>query len=167
MDPNSIGTGTSNAPKSQTARQMIAAFAGALLFLSIASLIKPEPRTASAVPNESASAAPRPRISGNAARLKSLDRDDASEDISRRLSQTPHPKGWRLVGQLEGRENRLLMFASPEGPRYTVYSLAGDLLAPDLAADDVYRAFPDLDLSTLHDLPASDGKAIMLVTPIE
>ena len=146
---------------------MIVAFACAIVFLGIASFFKPEPRGAAASPTNQPAATPHATVRGNASaqfasRNNSLLEPAADDEVARRLGRTTHTDGWRLLGQLEGREYRVLIFASPVGPRYSVYSLAGELLQADLAADDVYRAFPDLDLGALRDVPASAGKAIML-----
>jgi hypothetical protein len=146
---------------------MIVAFACAIVFLGIASFFKPEPRGAAAVPTNQTVTPPREVVGGSGSaqfrfRNQSLVEPAANDEVARRLGRTTHTDGWRLLGQLEGREHRVLIFASPEGPRYSVYSLSGELLQADLAADDVYRAFPDLELGSLRDVPASDGKTIML-----
>ncbi|MCC6661287.1 MAG: hypothetical protein IT437_10420 [Phycisphaerales bacterium] len=62
----------------------------------------------------------------------------------------------RLLGEVEGNNYTLQVFAGPSGPLYTVRGPSGRVLRERLTADEVYRAFPDLDVRTLHagtDLP--------------
>src|SRR5262249_38131926 len=146
----------SNEPDPSRAwKRTAAVVAGGIAFLGIASLIKPEPRTASAYEN---SVTPAQTLGQNPV-------GGRSPDLAARLALRPHPKGWRVLGSLESTEHIVLVYASPDGPRYSVFTLQGRLISADLAAEDVYREVPDLDLSTLRDLPESDGKALMMVTP--
>lgn len=62
------------------------------------------------------------------------------------------------LGSLSGGDYRIEMFDSAEGPRYSVFDEHGDLLADRLLAEDVYRAVPDLDLTTLF----ADGPLMMV-----
>ena len=140
---------------------MAAVIAGAVAFLGIASLIKPDPRSASAYENGATPihpAAHAPNING-----RSMQGD--SHDILVALSMQAHPQGWRLIGSLEGTEHLVLVYSSPNGPRYSVFTLQGRLVAGGLEAGEVYRVVPELDMTTLRDLPESDGKPLMLVTP--
>lgn len=66
----------------------------------------------------------------------------------------------RLVGEFVGRNYILRVYAGAEGPLYTVCDLRGKVLKDRLAADDVYRAFPDLDVRSLH---AADGTSMGVV----
>jgi len=62
------------------------------------------------------------------------------------------------LGVLTGRDYRIEVTDSPEGPRYSVFDEFGELLADELLADDVYRAVPNLDLTTLF----ADGSLMMV-----
>ncbi|MCC6322788.1 MAG: hypothetical protein IT438_15295 [Phycisphaerales bacterium] len=75
-----------------------------------------------------------------------------------------HPQGWPTLGMLEGAEYLVIVHASPSGPRYTVCNTIGEVLATDLAADDVYRSFPELDIpGMLLDPEANDGSPPMML----
>lgn len=56
----------------------------------------------------------------------------------------------RSMGELIGRDYLVRIIATDDGPRYTVCTLQGDVLETDLAAADVYRLFPGLDLESLQ-----------------
>jgi hypothetical protein len=56
----------------------------------------------------------------------------------------------RLVGEVEGRNYTLQVFAGPAGPLYTVRGPRGQVLRERLTADQVFAAFPDLDVRSLH-----------------
>jgi hypothetical protein len=56
----------------------------------------------------------------------------------------------RLLGEVEGRNYTLQVFAGPTGPLYTVRGPGGQVLRERLTADQVYAAFPDLDVRSLH-----------------
>lgn len=62
------------------------------------------------------------------------------------LLSRPHPRGWPNLGILQGMDYFVLVHGSPNGPRYTVCSRLGEVLESDLAADEVYRSFPELDI---------------------
>ena len=62
------------------------------------------------------------------------------------------------LGVLTGRDYRIEITDSAEGPRYSVFDEFGELLADELLAEDVYRAVPDLELSTLY----ADGPLMMV-----
>lgn len=62
------------------------------------------------------------------------------------------------LGSLSGGDYRIEIFDSPEGARYSVFDQNGDLLADRLLAEDVYRAVPNLDLTTLY----ADGPLMMV-----
>jgi hypothetical protein len=99
----------------------------AVLFLGVASVIKPPPRASTAA----LTPLPAPSAEGLAALAR---------------GQTPGA----LIGTLEGAEHRVLCHASPAGPRYSVFTLDGRLLRADLPADAVYREFPGLDLENMR-----------------
>ncbi len=50
------------------------------------------------------------------------------------------------LGQFVGAEYRVIVTATPEGPRYTVCTHGGKVLQDGLAAAELHRAFPGLDL---------------------
>lgn len=115
--------------------------AGIATFLFLASAFNPAPSTASdafvpGIVDDS------PRRTGSI--IDAL--------LSRR-----HPKRWTNLGMMEGAEYLVLVYGAPEGARYTVCSLQGEVLAPDLAAEEVYRAFPDINIPGMRLDPASDG----------
>jgi hypothetical protein len=112
------------------------------MFLGVASIIKPNPRDA------------------GASVLTSGSRSSASPVAHAEANSTgapDHPKGWKLLGMLEGREHIVKCWASPEGPRYSVYTLDGRMIQADLPADEVYRGFPDVDLPNLRTDPPSSS----------
>lgn len=90
-------------------------------------------------------------------------------DVVRALVQMKQPHGWPLLGALVGKNEMVLVHASPQGPRYSVFTHQGQLLEPDLSADDVYRSFPSLDIKSLRLDPASTDRGteppIMMVVP--
>lgn len=108
------------------------------LFFGVASVVKPPPRSASA----SSTALPRPSSSAFA-------------------QLSAHAEPGRLIGSLEGREFLVQCFSSPLGPRYSVLTLDGRLLQADLPADEVYRAFPGVDLENMRLEPASGPLMLM------
>lgn len=59
----------------------------------------------------------------------------------------PTPR--RQLGELHGNEFRLIVHASDLGPRYTVISPEGVLLAEDLSAAEVATDFPGLQLDLM------------------
>lgn len=68
--------------------------------------------------------------------------------------RTPPPRaetkrGPVSLGTLQGRALSVRIAATADGPRYTVIDSAGAVLATDLAAEDVYRDFPDLSVDTM------------------
>lgn len=122
---------------------------GAAVFLGVASVVKPPPRSAEAG-------------AGSSLRVPETSRRADITAISR--SNIPaHAKAWRLIGTLEGREHRVGCYASPDGPRYSVYTLDGALLSADLPADEVYRLFPEIDLENMTLEPGEGGGALMLM----
>ena len=77
------------------------------------------------------------------------------------------------MDHLSGVEYWVLIYGSPDGPRYSVCSLDGRLLQADLPADEVYKAFPTLDVEGMWVDPpngaepgaAGMNKALMLAEP--
>lgn len=66
-----------------------------------------------------------------------------------------------LIGTLIGAEHTLEIFVTPEGMRYTVRDRAGNVLAEQIGDDEVYEAFPSLDISTMH----ADTETELLLVP--
>lgn len=90
-------------------------------------------------------------------------------DIIDALLRREHPKHWRNLGMMEGADYLVLVYGSPLGPRYTVCSLNGEVLEQDLASDEVYRSFPDLNIPGMRLEPGdnSDNQPVpmMLAEP--
>lgn len=124
-------------------RRLAIVVAGAAVFLGVASIIKPQPQQASATPE------PGPV------------EPSKLETKAGRHALPQHPQEWKCLGFIEGREYVVIAFASPEGPRYTVKSREGAVLQRDLPANEVYRAFPDIDLENLRVDPP-EGDLLML-----
>jgi hypothetical protein len=119
-------------------RTTLVMLAGAAVFLGIASVVNPKgPRSASA-------------DSFNATQV---------------LATPTHPKGWKLIGSLVNAEHELRCWATPLGPRYSVHTLDGRLLQDNLLSDDVYRAFPDIELEHLRADPPESRSIMTADTP--
>lgn len=89
-------------------------------------------------------------------------------EVVRSLVHLKHPRGWALLGVLAGREYYVLVHSSPEGPRYSVFGLNGRLMEADLAGDDVYRSFPNLDVPGMRfgpEMGKSMDQPLMLAEP--
>lgn len=118
-------------------KRVLLVLGAAALFIGAASVFKPEPQGARASTNTN----PHTTALMRAA-----------------LPTLPlHPKGWKLLGTLEGREHILKCWGTNDGPRYSVHALDGRLIQDDLPADEVYRGFPDIELPNLRVDPAADG----------
>ena len=142
-------------------RRALLGLCGVVLFLGVASVIKPSPRGASAVPgNDLADDSLMIRYAfDHAAEVHAKDSGEralAERLNARKTTDAVHPKGWKLIGTLEGREHILRCWATADGPRYSVHTLDGRLIQDELPADEVYRGFPDLDLSNLRADPPQD-----------
>lgn len=137
-------------------RRLVILAGGVVTFLLVASVV--QPLKSSAVPDSS-----------SAAVRSAINPSDPAE-VVRALVQLKHPDGWPLVGVLVGRYEMVLMHASPDGPRYSVFSHQGQLMQADMQADEVYRSFPNLDIKGLRLEPAQNDRGstpIMLVVPDE
>lgn len=135
-------------------RRLLIFAGGVVTFLLVASVV--QPLKSSAVPDAQI-AAVRP----------ALDARDPAE-VVRALVQLRHPSGWPLTGALVGRQEMVLMHASPDGPRYSVFNHQGELMQADMGADEVYQSFPNLDINSLRLEPAKTDRGstpIMLVVP--
>jgi hypothetical protein len=101
-----------------------------------------------------------------------------------RVAAPVHPRGLKVLGHLVSAEYRVWIYAERAGgagsleqtlqPRYTVCSLDGRVLSDDLAADDMYREFPTLDISGMilpvegsGDDDGLESGPLMLVEPKE
>lgn len=128
---------------------------GIVTFMGVASVIKPPPRSATAAPATSQQLVSPQQVwlSGQHGQM------------AQTTGHAPeHPKGLKCIGTLEGRDFTVHAYATAQGPVYSVFNRSGELLQQDLPADEVYRAFPQIDLKNLHLAPASstpDG-ALML-----
>lgn len=128
-------------PVSRRVRSALLMVAGALAFLGIASVVNPNgPRSASA---------------GSAG---------GGFAATQVLADTHPTRGWKLIGSLISNEHEARMWATPDGPRYSIHTLDGRLLQDNLAADDVYRAFPDMDIERLRADPPNQ-RTLMLADP--
>jgi len=89
------------------------------------------------------------------------------ERVQRSLLAIRHPQRWPSLGLIEGVEHYVLIHGSPAGPRYTVCSLGGQILQADLPGDEVYRAFPSVDVEgmRLEPAPMPDGPMLMHADP--
>ncbi len=116
-------------------KRVLLVLGAAALFIGAASVIKPEPQGARANTNPHTQTLTRAAVPA----LQS------------------HPKGWKLLGTLEGREHILKCWGTNDGPRYSVHALDGRLIQDDLPADEVYRGFPDIELPNLRVDPPTDG----------
>lgn len=81
-----------------------------------------------------------------------------------------------ILGRLIGRRHRVTIESTAEGPRYWLYHLNGELIAPRLNADELRSLEPTLDLPGIHaddaglaptgadgPLPFDSGTPLMLV----
>ncbi|MFG0326858.1 MAG: hypothetical protein ACF8SC_06285 [Phycisphaerales bacterium JB037] len=81
-----------------------------------------------------------------------------------------------ILGRLIGRRHRVTIESTAEGPRYWLYHLNGELIAPRLSADELRSLEPTLDLQGIHaddaglaptgadePLPFDSGTPLMLV----
>lgn len=91
--------------------------------------------------------------------------DERITAVGTQLARLPHPAGWPCLGLLRGTNQLVVIHAGPEGPRYSVYSLRGRLISADLAPDEVYREFPDLDVEGLRLEPSTQDGPLMLYLP--
>lgn len=142
-------------------RRLATVVAGVGVFAVASSVIEPRPSSARDLNADG----PQPPSWGQAA----VDNYDPAtrERVQKKLVEAKHPQGWPVLGLLEGVEYYVVIHGSPEGPRYTVCSLQGRVLQADLPKDDVYRAFPTLDVEGMRLEPAAvpDGPALMLADP--
>lgn len=71
----------------------------------------------------------------------------------------PHlfdPHGRPLLGELIGRDAIVRIYDSPDGPRYTICDLSGDVMAEGLTPSEVAERFPQIDLHRLILEPAPE-----------
>lgn len=162
------------APVARGAQRLAAVFALGLLFLGVASLVKPDPRGATAAPGTQpgiapgAQTLPLPVSPFDNAKHRATGGQFRTTDVGLELTRQTHPKNYKLLGRIEDRDYHVLAYAAPDAPRYTVFSLEGRLLQADMLADDVYRSFPTLNLTTLRVDPEANSTAptaIMLADP--
>ena len=130
-------------------KRVLVVLGAAALFIGAASIIKPDPQGAHA--SDGTSDATRDAIKAG-----HVD-PSLARAAKTRLREPEHPKGWKLLGILEGREHILKCWGTNDGPRYSVHALDGGLIQDDLPADEVYRGFPDIELPNLRVDPPTDG----------
>ncbi len=154
MDAPRTGHETSAAPARWLRRTLVIA-AGVCAFALVGSLFNPEWSQAG-----DEDRGPLPRVHGGGSGA-------AGPGAAGRL---PVADTSSLLGMLECREYRILIHHGEEGARYTVCAPDGRVIREHLAADEVYREFPTLDLRRLRvDPPAGNGDtgALMLVYPLD
>jgi len=157
-------------PGAKFLRRLLALGAGIAAFLLIASVIEPYATNAEPAPVV-------PHIAGGgvggtgqtvpAAAPHQMDKQEM-EQLAAFFANRKHPQGWPVLGHLTGADYWVVIYGSPEGPRYTVCTLDGRTLREDMQAEDVYREFPTLDLEGMWlDPPGAcpDDRALMLVDP--
>ncbi len=135
-------------PKSRMMLQrVIAVVAGVAIFSFIASTLRPgssaasEKATRHHAANLTAGGA---GGTGNARRATDAEHFSRLETGGR--AAPAHPRGLKPLGNMLGRDYLTWIYASPDGPRFTICRPDGDILAEDLTADEVYAQFPDLDI---------------------
>lgn len=136
-------------------RQLAALAVGVSTFLLIASVVEPRGTVAAE------------QVQGPVTQITPRE----AEQISQTLLARQHPARWPVLGMLEGTDFLVLIYGSPHGPRYTVCSRLGELLAEDLEPADVAREFPDLDIPGMKfdpiSMPADATTGpLMLVDPM-
>lgn len=93
-----------------------------------------------------------------------------SSEALRPIANTPphlfDPEGRPLLGELIGRDTIVRIYDSPDGRRYTVCDLSGDVMATNLTQSEVSDRFPQIDLNRLilEPAPGNHG-AIMSAEP--
>lgn len=139
--------------------RVAAAGVGIAVFVLVASVVEPD---RSAAHEPSAGVAPGARAPGRAVKPVLT-----PEQVQEALLGREHPEGWPLLGMLEGADYYVLIHGSPEGPRYSICSHRGDMLQADVPADDVYRAFPTLDIEGMRFDPSPEPQTgpLMLAEP--
>lgn len=138
-------------------RNLAAILALGIIFLGVSSIIKPDPRGATASPNRAVALpaqTPETRTQGGTGTVLSTLMATPSERLG-------GEQGWKLVGGLEGKTNLVLIHADLQGvSRYSVFTLEGVLLKGGLRGDEVYRSFPELDVPNLQADPPSGGAGV-------
>jgi hypothetical protein len=84
---------------------------------------------------------------------------DGQKAVGAAQAPATNSRGERLLGQLIGGERLVWIYAGHDGARYTVATRDGRILQEDLAADDVYRSFPELDIPNMRLEPRPDPAA--------
>ncbi len=119
--------------------------AGAMAFVLAAATFEPSPSAAGDAPG------PAPRSASPRAPFRARP-----------------PAAGAPLGELIGGRYLVRITLLPQGPRYTVCTPDGEVLATDLPADEVYRDFPDLDPAALHLGPDhGPGTPLMLAEPTD
>ncbi|MBT8485218.1 MAG: hypothetical protein HKO59_00915 [Phycisphaerales bacterium] len=91
-------------------------------------------------------------------------RPDRGSDWTEWPSTDPH-EGLRDLGTIEDNAFRVTIYATPEGPRYSVYDrTTAELLRPLLTAEEVEQEFPELPVNGMD---IGSGSMLMLAQPRE
>lgn len=131
----------------------------AAMFVGAASVVKPPPRNAAANPGLNEFTNTMRGAFANAPAAAGT-RENALN--ARNGEQQGVPANWKLLGMLESNRHIVLCYGTPDGPRYSVYSIHGDLQQRGMAADEVYRSFPDVDIENMHLEPGTDGPVMLM-----
>ena len=59
-----------------------------------------------------------------------------------------------LLGEMVGRHYRVRLLTTAQGIRYDILTLRGVVLAEQLTGEELYRAYPELDLDSLQAAPS-------------
>lgn len=142
-------------------KRLLMVLGAAAVFIGAASVIKPDPQGARAGTgnhDEMPGLGSKARVDLNPTNPKEA---ELVQRLKERAAQSVHPKGWKLIGMLEGREHILKCWGTNDGPRYSVHALDGRLIQDDLPADEVYRGFPDIELPNLRVDPPTGGGTLV------
>jgi hypothetical protein len=122
------------------------------MFVAVASLVGPERSRAAA-----------DRSQGPAKLDVVVGANAAPAPETGAVAPARNANGWLLLGTLHGATHEVWAYASPDGPRYTVIDALGNVVLVDVAAEDVYRTVPEVDLKNMQLEPGAEGGPLMMV----
>lgn len=131
----------------------IAVLLAVVVYAAVSSVVRPD-KSSAAQPGVP-SITPSRQLPGVRAGGSGADRNSRAHNQA--AAPDRNARGWPLLGELIGGENVVWIYGSPEGPRYTVCTPEGKVLQEDMAAEDVYRSFPKLDIPGMRLEPREDG----------